>query len=163
MKKIGIFIALVFGLFISLGALLWFTNCGACITQQDIDFMNKVKAELKEVGDTVKVSDIHSGDWVEVCASDFGYEGDIKKMYADSPEDVVIINSASTRISSTYDNSAIIFKYEGNKFEIYHMTPDKISYEPSQLNSNDCLKNSNSYFHLISDRRVQIASERETK
>ena len=55
----------------------WVASCGACLQEQDYKFMEKVKSKLKNTGDTVKVEDIHQGEWLKVCAASGGYDDNL--------------------------------------------------------------------------------------
>ena len=104
-----------------------YTGCGSCLTDQDFDFARALDAELQEVGDTIMVADIHSGNWEDVCAISGGFDLGLLG-FADDKKNAVVINDAYPYITDLYGDSAIIFRYSDTDLEIYRMIPEHLTY-----------------------------------
>lgn len=83
----------------------------------------KVNAKLKEVDDRIKVSEIHPGDWSEVCAYGEGFNSHILYPFLKEGDEYEVLNDAHEYITDRYDESALIFAYGANKYEIYRSKP----------------------------------------
>lgn len=128
------------GLGVLIVAYLWIAifdpfECGACLQQQDYEFMDRIQSHVEENGGLVKVSDIHPGDWKEVCVTKGGINYNLSlRATPESKEKspTIIINKADPYITEAHDESAISFHYgkanDHNLVELYQMTPDKMVY-----------------------------------
>lgn len=99
-----------------------FISCGACLTEQDYALFNKFDEALKDENDVVKLSEVYSTDWKEVCTTHGGYNNNLT-LFADDKEKVNIMNNVSPYITEFYGESAIIFKYNQHDWEIFKITP----------------------------------------
>jgi hypothetical protein len=97
------------------------------IGDDDKAFVAKIKTHLQDVGDTVKVADIHPGEWEEVCINPVGVYGNPGVRYirhddgSDSWHKIEVINGpkatmANDRIWGIY------FRYPGDKIEYYRIS-----------------------------------------
>ncbi len=130
-----------------------FTGCGDCLTEQDYAFMEKIKANLHEVGDTVMVADIHPGDWEDVCVERGGFDSGLWG-FAEDRENVVIINDAYPRVTDRYSDSAVVFRHSDTELEIYRMIPKYMSYSRNHRDipkdaKTTCIKREDAYFELL--------------
>jgi hypothetical protein len=124
--------------------------------------MDKIKSSLDKVGDTVKVSDVHSGNWQKVCIYGGGYDQNLASSWEPNNShkaDKAITNKNNPFISEKYDESAIVFFYGENEIEIYRMTPDKMAY---QNGMDSCYSSENSYFSVKWNEKY-AASDKEAK
>lgn len=134
-------------------------DCGACLKDQDYDFMNKVKSKLRKSGDVLKIEDIHSGKWIKVCATPGGYDDNLawkRDPSGSGGVKLVVLNDADTYISDAYSDSAIIFHYGKNdegieQIEIFKMTADKMTYVPPFEEHGDCVERNSAYLILQED------------
>ena len=152
-------VTLIVGLF----AFDWITGCGDCLNENDYAFMEKVDAQLQDVGDTVKVADIHPGDWKEVCTFGWGVDASIINKFSTPPEKGTIINGAHPFITDRYDESAIIFKHSDTELEVYRMIPEHLVY--AAFKSDSCFKKEEAYFYLDRNatKTVKVVSEEDIK
>ncbi len=149
MKKKTVFLTLA-AIVAALVLIYKITDCGACITEDDYAFMAKVKERLKKPGDYIKVSDIHPGEWIQVCAGGGGYNTNFASRWNPKGPDLPdkkVLNDADPTVSDKYDESAIIFDYDPETIEVYRMTPDKIVY----WGSKGCHEKADAYLVVVSD------------
>ena len=122
----------------------------------------KVNAHLQKAGDRIKVSEIHPGDWSEVCAYGEGFDSHILYPFLKEGDEYEVLNDAHEYITDRYDESVLIFMHGNNKFEIYRSRPKYLSY--AVYKQGECFKQSEAYFYLRvnnpNNRRVMIVSEK---
>ncbi|MCB1681219.1 MAG: hypothetical protein KDI65_04730 [Alphaproteobacteria bacterium] len=101
----------------------------------DAALLQKIKISLKKTGNIVKVSDIHPGTWVSVCAAGPGYESleydprwavisnskrsgksqEIKR------EDIKVINQSGNKVKKISPRDmALIFIYDPHSIEVFY-------------------------------------------
>ena len=139
---------------------IWLADCKACMQEQDYIFMEKIKAVLHKEGDVVKVTDIHPGNWVEVCVNPGGYNSNLASNRTPQNPDAlsnIILNDADPYISEWYSESAVIFRYEPSengqkRLEIYQMTHDLAGYSSVHY----CLGKDDAYFLLKHNSQGEI-------
>ncbi len=88
--------------------------CFENISQADKEFQEKIKSSLLEDGDSVMVSDIHAGDWSEVCPV-IGYERASQVASAALKSAVTITNTRDEVASD--DVWGFLFLYPPNQAE----------------------------------------------
>ena len=136
------------------------TDCGACISQRDYEFMAKVKENLRKPGDVVKISDIHPGDWTQVCVEMGGVNNNLKAsvaaMLGVSESEMIVDHDAKTAIRDEDRTSAIIFIYPPARMEVYRMTSDKLAY---MIKESSCLDQKDAYLKHSGDRKNSFSEE----
>ncbi len=129
-----------------------FLDCGACISEQDYALMRKIKQHLKKQGDSIKVSEIHGGDWKEVCTSGYGVNMEFTHRAQNGVNlpDRVVLNGALPYITDRYDESAIVFYYgdNGDSIEVYRMIPQKMIYQAGR----GCFSREEAYLQVRRDK-----------
>lgn len=132
-------------------------DCGPCLGKQDYVFAEKIKKHLRKTGDFVKISDIHPGNWVKVCAYGTGINANLKQVVASIQEaplsEVTVLNDSFHYVTEKYDDSAILFIYEPARVEIFRMLPQKITYAGNDYQYG-CRNQSDAYF-LASRKREE--------
>tara|TARA_R110002095_G_scaffold179904_3_gene157446 strand:- start:2002 stop:2547 length:546 start_codon:yes stop_codon:yes gene_type:complete len=169
LKYLAFILLALFSIVIGVFTWDWATGCGSCLQDQDYRFMEKVKSKLKNVGDIVKVADIHDGEWTKVCARSGGYDHNLswkRNFSGKGGEEIVILNNADPYITDAYDESAMYFHYGQNEqgleqIEVYQMTPDRMTYQGYIPSKDGCLEKDSAFLQKRSDYYIQLISEKE--
>jgi len=152
MKKISLIILLIITCFVGLYSIF---NCGACIQEQDIEFLNKIENKAVKNKNLIKVSDVNSKNWVRVCASPGGYNQNFASGWnprGKNDPNKIVINDNQAFITDKHDESAVVFYYGADengreKIEVYRITPDIAKYNVT-TSASDCLTKENAYFQV---------------
>lgn len=106
------------------GAMLALPSCGDGMSAQDREFVNKIKKHLKNKGDTIKISDIHPGEWILVClTNDSGFGGDVLEL---AHEDLKIEKTAIEIINRPVYQASFMKDFDWGIYFVY--PPNKIEY-----------------------------------
>lgn len=157
------FIGILLFAFVLIVSISWFSWCGDCIKKQDMEMIEKINAHLKEIGDRIKVSEIYPGDWKEVCAYGEGFDDHILSPFLKEGDEYKILNDAHEYITDRYNESALIFNYGENKFEIYRSVSQYLTY--AVYKQGLCFEKGDAYFYLRvnnpNNKTIMVVSEND--
>lgn len=146
-------------------ALCFLSGCNKASDPQDQKFVEKVKTYLVEKGDSAKVSEMHAGNWQEVCfvRSGVGTERPLRgiaNLYGLSVDEVEVINRGKKSVKYTEEFGwGIYFYYEPNQIEFYKINYSQMLARPKNLDNYDCAKRETAYFFRPNDKK-DASSER---
>lgn len=106
-------------LYIALSLLLLLGACGKpSLTEEERAFVKALQEQLQNLGDSDRVQDIHSGEWLEVCVNPLGANGNIESKFI---EDVAIRGNEAVTIKNGTDTFA-----DDNIWGLYFVYPDNV-------------------------------------
>lgn len=133
------------------------SDCGACISENDYRFLEKVRNAFGDKEEAIKVSDIHTGNWKEICAYGGGYDANLSYDLISKVEKIVL-NSGDPFLTDAHNESAVVFNFGMNEdgievIEVFQMTPDILAYSSP---FEDCYTRDEAYFKVVRLRNNQI-------
>lgn len=118
--------------------LVLLTGCINSTTQQDRDFIEKIRVAIQEQNGLIKLSDLHGGDWAKVCFTAAGARSNtinsISQSEHISTSDVQVINRKKHEAQhGDMFEWGIYFFYPPNEIEYFVISND-IAY-PNQIDA----------------------------